>query len=196
MINFAGKTRVYIDTDVFLASNAEKLFQLFAQRHIQMVLCVDDEQEEAEMKKHELFDYIAYTLYRSEYHGLRLIEDIAIDRKIPIHKCMAIMGDSHHWMMDLDQVDAIVEYGSVEHFIKEKFLHDRILFVILTLIQLLSAYIITQIGYHGVFAIPFGFMWILICLVTMMVCFMIGLFFGVFTTGTFLSGMMDWWWMT
>lgn len=196
MINFAGKKRVYIDTDVFLASNAEKLFQLFAQRHIQMVLCVVDEQEEIEMKKHDLFDYMAYTLYRGEYHGLHLTEDIAINRKIPISKCMAIMGDSHHWMKDLDQVDAIVEYGSVEHFIQEKFLHDRILFAILTFIVLISVFIITQVGYHGVFTIPFGIIWILICAVTIIVCFMIGLFFGVYTAGAFLLEMVDWWWVS
>ena len=42
MINFAGKKRAYIGVDVFLASNAEDLFQLFAKRHIQMVLVVKD----------------------------------------------------------------------------------------------------------------------------------------------------------
>ncbi|MCH4287227.1 MULTISPECIES: hypothetical protein [Bacillota] len=193
MINFAGKKRAYIGVDVFLASNAEDLFQLFAKRHIQMVLVVKDEQEEEEMRKHELFDYMAYAVQNMDIGIWGMTPDIAKYHKIKQSLCVSIMGDPHEWMPGVEQVDTIVEYGSPERFIHYKFLYDRMLFTILTTIVLLCVFIITQIVYHGVLTMPNGPLYIVMCAICIGISFLFGLYRGVYTIGAFLLEMFDWW---
>lgn len=196
VINFAGKKRAYIGVDVFLASNAEDLFQLFAKRHIQMVLCVKDKQEEEEMSKHELFDYMAYVVRDMDLGIWGMTVDIARDTKIKDSQCVSIMGNPHSWMPSVDQVDTIVEYGSPERFIRFKLLYDRLLFTLLTIIVLLCVFVITQIIRHGVLTMPNGPLMIMMSAICIGICFLFGVYRGVYTVGAFLLEMFDWWWLS
>ena len=186
MIYFANTSIVYLDEYMITSPYAKILLQDLADRHIQMILCVNFIMDYERIKTLENCDYMSDVIYSKK---MEMIQEDCRKRKTKARKALILMA--HAMGSGISSCGIQEEYGSVEEFIKQKRRYNRMLYYSLCFVNVVLiaslAWMLWVMGLPHMVAFTLTIVGILLLICS----FFYGLRHDVFHLGSFLMGLLD-----